>query len=313
MSEQTPVTATGRAHFKLYDVEGVFDGLTPRYVENHEFDGGGGGAVGYSHVQGVAQCGNYLVVSRNQKGSSRGLLNIFRLADQKFVRHYEIPVEHMNHPSGMQRIGDYLVVALQSSDYDKNEIRFFNIRSLICDESGDIEMLPLMVDVPGQDASAVGIADVPVDGRSGEWRYVLCVSGSGTTSVYSSNATSVGLEDPDLKFSKSSSSGSIGSYQGIQVLAQSDGSYYVLAFDSEPSFLTFNDFMLLWKAVPSGSGVDFQLYRKTSITTSGGGQLGAHCRYGTAAWVRAEAQLVCLVTNRASPQDLTVNYFNAVG
>ncbi len=161
----------------LYFLEGKCDGLPIPHIP----------LIGSeAHVQGVASYNDYLIITHNSESESAktGSLVILNQKSHKIVNKMNTP-EGYNHPGGIQQIGNYLAVSLESKDGNIRDsfIRFYDLRQL-----SDTQ-LPILLEKPSiyrinKKAGAVGITTYKENGID---KFVLAVHDNGSVDFYKSN------------------------------------------------------------------------------------------------------------------------------
>ena len=289
---------------KLENVQTSFDLVPLEFSDGFAFNGSGRiSSNEMDHIQGFSFTDRYSFLTVNQDGEKRGTIFIYDSQSGDYFETYQVPVDNMNHPSGVQNIGDFLVFGLQTQDYKTSKVCFLNMEGLMNNDGHPIELLPLSVPLEGQTTASVGITDI--EDANGVIRYVLAVSGNGSTSVFLSSPTEIGLADSSLEFSKIKTFPGL-SYQGIQLLTQADGKVFMIAFDSEEVEIkgipiTFKDYILLYELSGAfDNSLRMTCLKKNHVTTGGGDlplALKPHCRYGSG--ISLEDGIInCFVTGR---------------
>ncbi len=309
------INAEAKHAIKPDNIEGIFNKLDKNSKGYIQYNGSGRTGTPFkSHSQGYVNTGDYSIVSYNQADDTRGVLNIYGEGLKEYITSYEIPVDNMNHPGGCQGIGNFMVLGLQSSDYEKNKICFFNIFNvhlLSVGENSHITMLPLTMDITGsQKCDSVGITDL-LPNEHGEFQYLLCASGGGKAGIYLSNYTKLGLIDPDLEFNQITTLSKI-SYSNIQLLTQSDGTVYLIAFNSKSRGLSYDDYIILYKF--SGNfdeNLSIEKIKEKHIYTNGPSIAweNPHCRYGAGIYIKDKKTIAYFVTNWQSAESFVLDTF----
>ena len=83
--------------------------------------------IAESHVQGILRYGNYYICSHNNKGYSKGHMVIIGENDYQDI---ETSIEHFNHPSGIQRMDDYMIMGIENSEHSRSYVYLYNIAGL---------------------------------------------------------------------------------------------------------------------------------------------------------------------------------------
>ncbi len=110
----------GCTAFKMVDESGI--------VRMGEKDSLKGNAdvpnIAESHVQGMARYGKTYYFAHNIKEYSKGHMVVCCNGEYKDV---SIDPEHYNHPGGIQRMEDYLMVGSETSNHEKSKIYLYNV------------------------------------------------------------------------------------------------------------------------------------------------------------------------------------------
>jgi hypothetical protein len=172
----------------LYFLEGKCDGLPIPYIP----------LIGSeAHVQGVASYNDYIIMTHNSESESAktGSLVILNQKSHKIVDKMNTP-DGYNHPGGIQQIGNYLAVSLESKDENIKDsfIRFYDLRQL-----SDTQ-LPTLLEKPSiyrtdKKAGAVGITIYKENGID---KFLVAIHDNGSVDFYKSNGKL--LSDPQCSF-----------------------------------------------------------------------------------------------------------------
>lgn len=288
-----------RNQAKLADVKHTFQSVADHPGSSGIFYLSGGGSVSniaLDHIQGFAKNAQHIFIAVNQDGEKEGTIFIYDGHTKDYLSTYKIPVAGFNHPSGMQLVGDYLVVGIQSQDYNSNKVYCVNVADV-----NALHGFELSVPMGDQHCASVGITDVNVQ-ADGSLQYLLVVSGDGMGTFFLSDTTKVGLS-ADLNFTKIKEDSTI-SFEGVNILTQADGKAFVIGFDSDGDGISFNDYLRLFELSGEfGDGMSIKeiekkhIYSEVPLTSPQKGPLKPHCRYGSGTYVK-DNTLTCIITGR---------------
>ncbi|MDR0794517.1 MAG: hypothetical protein LBE79_00440 [Tannerella sp.] len=80
-----------------------------------------------SHVQGIVEYNDYYVVSHSNGGKSKGFFMCMNgVNTRKFNTHFE----NFNHPGGMQRMGNYMLVGVENDTHDESHICLYDLTNM---------------------------------------------------------------------------------------------------------------------------------------------------------------------------------------
>ncbi|HTN18383.1 MAG TPA: hypothetical protein VL092_11915 [Chitinophagaceae bacterium] len=264
-----------------------------------------------SHVQGVARYGDYWMLTYNNKGYSQGYLMAVNNDSGKLVLDFNTPDENYNHPSGIQTIGNFLLVPVENSDASDSYIHFYNMYAM--NDTTQPTLLTYNIHRSGKGSGAAGICNFT--DNDGNERYFMCVYDNGATDFYTSNAKT--LSDPNISFTLS---GSIKldqeGYSSTCLVTDTDGSIYMIGFRVEGS-TSYTDYADLYKITLNSKYQPSDMKgigQKHCVTDYGSmtGIAGVHFRWGAGIYFRNNnTQFGLLATQRNFvANNLTVNKFN---
>lgn len=280
-----------------------------------------------SHAQGICRNDELSIISYNCtyeglfKDSKYGYLHIYNNNSKSYQGIYQLPFKDMNHPGGIQLIGDYLVIALQNNDYSKNEIVFLDIQNITCDSRDFKGIKPINsinINLDGQKADAIAICNTEIDSE-GKSQYLLAVCGGSIATFYLSNSLKYGLKDSDILFTKLGSCALASGYQGIQLLAQKTEDerlqYFLVAFDTEEESLSFKDEISLYELNISKASMPVMTlvknhHVKTNYPAYVPAKLGVHCRFATGVYLDNQKNIQYLVTSSQTGVECLINKFS---
>ena len=79
------------------------------------------------HVQGILRYGDYYICSHSNKEGSKGRMVIMGEGCYEYT---DISLEQYNHPGGIQRMDDYMIMGIENSDHNKSYVYLYNIAGL---------------------------------------------------------------------------------------------------------------------------------------------------------------------------------------
>lgn len=246
----------------------------------------------YSHIQGFGIVTDtngkeYGIVSHNNKGYSKGFMMYLNCGKDGKAIKQDVPVEHYNHPGGLQIVGDYVFVAVENSDNNKSYIRLCDLSKLFINEAPVwIEKEEFIIDMPSHGAAAV--AATRYRSKAGEKMLIVPCTPS-KLFVYQTNAGDklpVAESESELLFTQmieEISTEAAGSIQNISLVTQEneedEDTVYMFAYISKKKGTSFSDSMELWRFYPDNKKF-IKIGESLHIKSSGGGMAGIHFRYG---------------------------------
>lgn len=255
--------------------------------------------IAASHVQGVMAYGQYLVLTQNNVGYSRGYLMVGDVQGGEYCNKYETPFAHYNHPAGGQVIGDYAAVAIENSAYDKGYVAFYDLTTVSASAPPALLDVP-RIERPGQGAGAVGITSwTAADGTE---RYLLAVYDNHQLDFYTATAP-IGSASCAFELLQSASTGSQG-MDGVFLLTDLSQNIYVVGLEGrEKTFLGvpvgISDHAVLYTYDLETNAL--QLVTRRHLSTSHGGIVGlygVHFRWGCGLSIESDGSLQFLATQR---------------
>ena len=178
-------------NIKLLDVPATFSNLPEQGGLRHFNGEPWVPNMAESHVQGIARYGNYILLSHNNKGYSKGFICVLNVTSKRMVYTFDTPDEHFNHPGGMQVIGDYMVVPVENSHHSQSYIHFYDLSAMT--DAVRPTLLKYSIHRGSSGAGAVGITNSTAN--STEY-YLLATYNNGHMDFYRSNGHP--LSSPDF-------------------------------------------------------------------------------------------------------------------
>lgn len=244
------------------------------------------------HVDGSKVCDYYALFSANDMYDESGSIIACDLQNRKQTLVFRTPIrpstKSLNHPSGMQVIGDYLVVGVETqtnlvlSDEFASQISFYDLSTMTVTAAPNLQTY--FIDRPTKKTGAVGITQfVNSQGRS---QYLLAAYDNGATDFYlstvgwdlSQNTSGNNFGNfANIQFSQ-------GGYSSINLLTETNtNKIYMIGFRSESNNGTYDDFADIFSLVVSANTVTATLLNSRHMYTEQGtvvGVEGVHFRYG---------------------------------
>lgn len=246
-----------------------------------------------SHIQGFGivtdpKGKEYGIVSHNNKG----FMMYLNCGEKREAIKQDVPIQHYNHPGGLQIVGDYVFVAVENSDHNKSYIRLCDLSNLFINEKPVwIAKEEFIIDMPDHGAAAV--AATRYHSKNGEKMLIVPCTPS-KLFIYQTNAGNelpiAGTENKLLftQMIKEISSDAAGNIQNINLVTQEnengEDSVYMFVFISKKR-VSFSDSMELWK-LDSKNNKFIKIGENFHMKSSGGGEAGIHFRYGAGLQVK---------------------------
>lgn len=257
---------------KLQNVETAFDQVAKDGTV-HKFHGEPEVSnMVQSHVQGIGLYNDYLIVTHNNKGHSKGLILVLDRQSKKLVKRYETHDAHYNHPGGLQVIGDYLAIAIENSSYNSSYIHFYLVGNLTDKDGFDLQ--PFKIERDKKGAGGVGVTNYKDNGVE----YCLVgVLDSGNIDFYRSNG--VLLDNPACAFGDSIFTAKINqsNVSGIGLVTDQNENVFVTGFGKDETW----DQAFLYRVDLVKQTVT-RINMRHMVTKHGGvvGDAGVHFRWG---------------------------------
>jgi len=295
----------------------------------------------FCHIQGFGQYYDNLIVSHNASKNSRYGYFVVSKEGKRLGHHYDAYYENpgddrkFNHTGGFQTIGDYLVIGIETPDYENSIIALYDIKDLnpSCGESSaGPRYVKLLRGPHPQNCLAVGITDFKITRDGVTKNYFLMITHETTGpegsrfSCYLAQGDDITTADFHWRFTHR---GGVNNYQGFSLLTEDIGTgqdhasiYIVAPYTTDVAGRPTTDRCDLWQLNLSGnfdgtpinnmqkivSGMHFVTHSFTSVA----GQ-NVHFRWGCSVEILGPDRIRLLVSernfSRGKPFDMRYNTF----
>jgi hypothetical protein len=279
---------------QLSDVKKAFDAV-PDHGLLHELSVYPGVDVelgAQSHVQGIAKYGHYWIASCSQLVENHGYIFVFRDDDPKFIRRYDTPHDHLDHPCGLQVCGDYLLLATEPiNGSPQSKILTYDLSQLTNDKFPDPHYGIVDLD---EKAGAVAVTSMKWPVGPDYVAHLVAVHDNENLRFYVSDGGPLGT----CKFHEEfrAKIPSVGT-ESIALFTETSGDIYLLLLHAK-SQATVHDKATLLKVHIAGKFVEDLGKTRHFYTHHGGlkGAMGVHFRYGAGARAVAHDAMELLAT-----------------
>lgn len=256
-----------------------------------------------SHVQGIAIWNDFVIFVQNNKGYSKGIMQVVDRNSTDCLFTFDTPRDY-NHPGGTQLIGDYLAVPFETSDHKKSKIYFYDLNNLLDNPPLLPLLLPCTIIQATEGCGAVCITNY----TENETEYYLLIAyNNGTYNFYKSNGKT--LNDLDCCFEKlyavSPPLLEDRDYQGLALITDTEQNIYMIGLRTDDLFGSNKDYMDLYKLDISNPAYPFSTDvvdpRHMTCVHSGAaipGADGTHFRWGAGGVVSDLNSLILWATQR---------------
>lgn len=261
----------------------------------------------YSHIQGFALYEGYYLVVQNRHDHDDGKLYLFDADTRAFVDSMHLEVESSfddeeghdlsyNHPGGIQVIGDYLLVPIQTQNYKHSVVQLWDLTPLKNGSTAitlvDGDFLP---DSNDRKIGAIGIVNTG-DG------FVIAAGNDKTIYIYTAAGTDLEKASFSLSFSGKTKYDSAGAC----LLTDDSGTIYLVSTGGESFVVSYDDYVLLYKIDIENQKISY-ISAKTCISHSTIGFTGVHFRWGSGIYFREGPRLALMATQRVMEKTFTIN------
>lgn len=261
----------------------------------------------YSHVQGFARYEGYYLVVQNRHDHAYGKIYFFDADTGALVDSWHLEVGSgsddadghdlsYNHPGGIQVIGDYLLVPIQTQNYQHSVVQLWDLTPLRSGSTAitlvDGDFLP---DSNDKRIGAIGIVNTG-DG------FVIAAGNDKTIHIYTAEGTD--LEKADFQFSFSGKT----KYDsaGACLLTDDSGTIYLVSTGGESFVVSYDDYALLYRIDVANQQIGY-VSAKTCMSHSTIGFAGVHFRWGSGIYFREGPRLGLMATQRVMEKSFTIN------
>ncbi|BAZ49654.1 hypothetical protein NIES4103_22660 [Nostoc sp. NIES-4103] len=248
------------------------------------------------HIQGIASKGDLIYISQNVTPS----VDIFSISKASYLKSIKLDTA-LPHYSAIQRIGDYLAVAVETEGdaAPRSEIRFIDLTTN--------KVVPrLTLHRETSKAGAVGIANYTKEGTE---RLMLVVHDNGNLDFYDAATL---LLDPSIKFQWIGSCKLERGYDSVALIVNQQQEIFLAGFwtDNFGVFGTNDDYIDLLKVTPDLQSINCTMvHEKLHFITNGlPGLLRPHFRYAGGIEIDSESHVRILASSRGEVH-INVNLF----
>ena len=144
-----------------------------------------------SHVQGMALYKNLMLISWNVPGAKHGCIEVVSTASWEYLFQFKTAHRSLNHPCGMQVVGDYLVLALESGGTHASFIDIYDLTTLDVAKPGPPTLLYSIDRTKSPNASGAGGVGMTRYQWGESFFYILAAYNDGELDVYGSTADDI--------------------------------------------------------------------------------------------------------------------------
>lgn len=273
---------------KMHDVLDFWESFKVDYGKRSHSPSGEPGVPNMveSHIQGFGRVYDeklkkYLcVASHNNKGYSKGFMMYLNCGKSGEAIKQDVPIEHYNHPGGLQVVGNYMFIAVENSGYNSSFVRLCDLSNLFSSGKPDwIDTEKFVISMPDHGAGMVGATRyTDADGKE---QMLITPCDNGILYIYkveAGNDLPVAASAKPVLLNKQRICDDV---QNLCLVTQEDNTVFLVAFCSSKSGTSFKDTLELWKCnMDSGKPLFSRVGDPFHVKTSGGGAAGVHFRYG---------------------------------
>jgi len=264
-----------------------------------------------SHLQGFAAYGNYYLIAQNRHDHQKGKLYFFAADTLEFKAsmHFDgVPdnsqdgYKHAyNHPGGMQVIGDYLLVPIQTQNYAHSVVQLWDLSEL---KKGSTAIELINGDfLPGSNDQRIGAIGI-VNTGSG---FVVAAGNNETIHIYTSSDTDI----TKAKFSLSFSTTKQLDAAGACLVTDKSGKIYLVALGSNSTIISYDDIGILYEVDLANKKISFVRENGFESHSNELGFTGVHFRWGAGIYFRDGPKLALMATQRAMEDPCTFNTWHS--
>lgn len=250
-----------------------------------------------SHLQGMAVYHDVYILAMNRHSEDLGELYFYDRIGNGLIGMMKIPVagndtgDHersYNHPGGIQVIGDYLLIPIQTQDYKDSVVQLWDI-SALKEKSTAIKLAhgDYLPDSNGKGLGGIGIVNMGdhflVAGIDNARVFFYKSDGSEITTATYAHAF-------DATLARDAAA--------VNLLRQTDGTAWLIAFAVSTWFGSYKDWGLLYKIDPTEEKIADKDERHFVSKADSSTILGPHFRWGATSWFPTETTLRLMTTQR---------------
>lgn len=250
-----------------------------------------------SHLQGMAVYHDVYIIAMNRHSEDLGELYFYDRTSNGLIGMKTIPVagnnganheRSYNHPGGIQVIGDYLLIPIQTQDYANSVVQLWDISSL---QQKNTSIRLVNGDyLPASNSKRIG--GIGIVNRGSD--FVIAAIDNSKVFFYQSDgddieeATYTHLFDATLARDASE----------VNLIRQQDGSVYLVGFGVSTYFASYKDWGLLYRVDFNDNKIDDEKERHFVSKADSSTILGPHFRWGATAYYPTGTTLGIMTTQR---------------
>lgn len=249
-----------------------------------------------THVQGIAQNDDYIFLSHNRLGlMPTGMVAVIAKDKDEVLYWFDTPEQQHNypHPGGIQIIGDYLVVPVETSDHDRSWIHFYDLTTMTRTKKPRKLAYSLHRETG---SGAVGITNFT---SAGTEYYLLAAYDNGALYFYQSNGKKLsedGIAFSPLFDTRVRQEG----YSSVCLLTDKNNGLHMIGFRTDDSNTAPEDRMDLYTINIDKHSLSHEVASRHMVTEHGGivGPDGVHFRWGAGLRIASDDKLKAYATQR---------------
>jgi len=261
-----------------------------------------------SHLQGAAMYQGYTLLVQNRHDHDEGKLYIFSPSGE-YGNAIHLPgpdsaaqnSDHKyNHPGGIQVIGDYLLIPIQTQDYHRSVIELWDLSPLA---TGDLNPRlvkgDLVPDSNSQQVGGVGIVDL-------NGGFLLAACNNDKVYFYQSASSDLGSTTFEASFEAPVMQDSASE---VCLLRDTQNNPYLIAFVSQSQGASYRDIANLYAVDLTGKTCQLVASKHCISHSSEIGMLGVHFRWSAGLYFDTSGALGMLASQRVMESHCDINLF----
>lgn len=267
-------------------------------------------AMMHSHLQGIAIYRKYFIIVMNRHNENLGEIYFYTLTDNQLAGMIKIPVSDnntkkhalsYNHPGGIQVIGDYLVIPMQTQNCDHSKIQLWDLSPL---KNDNLMIQQVSEDyVPASNGEEIGgVGIVNMDGY-----FLVAAIDNDEVFFYSSEGMPGGDDIETATYKLVFGTTMARESSAVNLIRQSDGTVWLFAFGVSATGTSYKDWALLYKVDLANKKITDKQERHMISTSLSITIFGPHFRWGAGTYFRKGPALALLTTQRPMEPTLEIN------